>query len=109
MPGEVTERHWKNRGKTLTPINKGLKSVPTGKPCCLKNKIFVLTGVLDSLEREEAVALIKKYGGKVRVKVDSSVTHVLAGLESGPTKLYNAMHYGVHVIDEDGLFEMLTE
>lgn len=45
------------------PQQKGLKEIPEGATNCLFGKIFVITGVLDSLEREEARDLIVKYGG----------------------------------------------
>lgn len=42
---------------------KGKKTVPSGLPNCLGGKVFVITGILDSLERKEAEDLIKSYGG----------------------------------------------
>jgi hypothetical protein len=38
---------------------------PEGKDNCLLGLTFVLSGVLESLERETASDLIKKYGGYV--------------------------------------------
>ena len=45
------------------PSAPGSKEIPAGKDGCLFGKVFVVTGVLDSLEREEVHDLIKKYGG----------------------------------------------
>jgi replication factor C subunit 1 len=42
---------------------KGKIPLPVGQKNCLKEKTFLITGVLDSLEREEATKLIQKYGG----------------------------------------------
>jgi len=40
-----------------------MKEIPIGKDFCLYGKTFIITGVLDSLERDEATKLITQYGG----------------------------------------------
>jgi hypothetical protein len=45
------------------PPNKGKKDLPVGQAGCLEGLSFIITGVLDSLEREEASKLITDYGG----------------------------------------------
>ena len=47
------------------PPNKGKKALPIGQPGCLEGLSFLITGILDSLEREEASKLIEDYGGYV--------------------------------------------
>jgi hypothetical protein len=47
------------------PPNKGLKPLPTGEENCLAGKQFIVTGILDSLERDEVHDLIKSYGGYI--------------------------------------------
>jgi hypothetical protein len=42
-----------------------LQEAPRGHPDCLTGKTFVVSGVLDSLKREEAEDFIKRHGGKV--------------------------------------------
>ena len=42
-----------------------LQEAPRGHPDCLTGKTFVVSGVLDSLKREEADDFIKRHGGKV--------------------------------------------
>ena len=56
-------RWFPGRAGSVQPANRGTKQLPVGRPGCLAIKSFVLTGVLDSLLREEAVDLIKTYGG----------------------------------------------
>ena len=46
-----------------------------------------MTGVLESLHRNEAEELVKKYGGKVTQAVSSKTTYLLAGEDAGPSKL----------------------
>lgn len=48
---------------------------------------FVVTGVLESLARQEAEQLIKQYGGHTTSAVSSKTTHLLAGEDAGPSKL----------------------
>ena len=48
------------------PAAPGSKQIPAGEPNCLTGLAFVFTGELDSLSRDEATDLIKRYGGYVR-------------------------------------------
>lgn len=47
------------------PFLLSLQEVPRGHPDCLTGKTFVISGVLDSLKREEAADFVKRHGGKV--------------------------------------------
>lgn len=47
----------------------------------------MITGVLDSLEREEAEELIKKYGGRLLHQVSKNTDYVIIGDQPGPSKL----------------------
>lgn len=49
--------------------------------------MFVLSGVYESLDREEAGELIKKYGGKVTTSVSRNTSYVVLGSEAGESKL----------------------
>ena len=69
-------------------------------------KIFVLTGTLPTLGRDEARDLIEKAGGKVFGSVSKKTDYVVAGEEAG-SKLTKAQELGVPVIDEAKLREML--
>lgn len=40
-----------------------------GKVDCLKGLCFIITGVLESLEREQAETLIKEHGGRCTTSV----------------------------------------
>ena len=47
----------------------------------------MITGVLDSLEREDAADIIKKYGGKVTSNVSGRTSYLVVGEEAGVSKL----------------------
>lgn len=51
------------RADYIPPPKKGQKPLPTGEPHCLAGKVFLVTGILESIERDEAYALIVKHGG----------------------------------------------
>jgi DNA ligase (NAD+) len=69
-------------------------------------KIFVLTGTLPSLARDEARALIEANGGRVTSSVSKKTDFVVAGVEPG-SKLDKANQFGVKVIDEAAFRAML--
>lgn len=69
-------------------------------------KTFVLTGSLNSLTREEATALVQKWGGKVSGSVSKKTDYVVAGAEAG-SKLQKAQELGVKVLDEAEFVEMM--
>ncbi|CAG0892298.1 unnamed protein product [Darwinula stevensoni] len=78
-----------------------------GEEGCLEGVTFVVTGVLDSLGREESEDLIKQYGGKVTHSVSKNTTYLLVGNDPGPKKIEKAEKLGTKVLDEDGLLELI--
>jgi DNA ligase (NAD+) len=72
---------------------------PRAKAGPFAGKIFVLTGTLPTLKREEAAAKIESLGGKVSGSVSKKTNFVVAGEEAG-SKLDKAQKLGVKIIDE---------
>ncbi|OGF32226.1 hypothetical protein A2533_02255 [Candidatus Falkowbacteria bacterium RIFOXYD2_FULL_35_9] len=70
-------------------------------------KIFVLTGSLESMSRDEAKELIKKYGGKVAGSVSVKTNYVVAGSDPG-VKYDKAKKLGVEILSE-AEFEKLVK
>ena len=66
---------------------------------------FVITGTLPTMKRDEAKALIEKFGGKAASSVSKKTTYVVAGEEAG-SKLTKAQELGIEIIDETRLIEM---
>jgi DNA ligase (NAD+) len=56
---------------------------PKAAPGPLAGKVFVLTGTLPTVTREEATAKIEALGGKVSNSVSKKTDYVLAGGEAG--------------------------
>jgi DNA ligase (NAD+) len=69
-------------------------------------KQFVLTGTLESFNRDEARAAIESCGGRVSSSVSKKTDFVVAGAEAG-SKLDKANSLGVTVVDEDTFKKML--
>ena len=68
---------------------------------------FVLTGALDKYTRDEAAAIIEKFGGKVSGSVSKKTTYVLAGEDAG-SKLDKANQLGVAVLSEQQFDTMIA-
>lgn len=58
-----------------------------GADNCLEGCVFVLTGVLESMERDETKSLIERYGGKVTGNISRKTTYLVQGRDSGVSKL----------------------
>ena len=65
----------------------GSKQVPEGSPNCLGGLVFVLTGVCESLEREEMAEIIRNLGGKVNTSLSKNTNYLVVGEEAGESKL----------------------
>ena len=72
----------------------------------LNGQVFVLTGSLKKYSRSQAKALIEAAGGRVSGSVSGKTDYVVAG-ESPGSKLDQAKNFGIKVIDEAALEEML--
>uniref|UniRef100_H3CJ79 Replication factor C subunit 1 n=1 Tax=Tetraodon nigroviridis TaxID=99883 RepID=H3CJ79_TETNG len=83
------------------------KEIPQGAENCLEGCVFVLTGVLESMERDETKSLIERYGGKVTGNISKKTTYLVQGRDCGVSKLEKAESLGTKILDEDGLLELI--
>ncbi|CAN6440014.1 unnamed protein product [Victoria cruziana] len=96
-------------GERKDPPHKGEKEVPDGSPTCLAGLTFVISGTLDSLEREEAEDLIKRHGGRVTGSISKKTSYLLADEDIGGRKSTKAKELGISFLSEDGLFDMIRK
>jgi len=82
-------------------LGEGIQAAGT-----LSGKVFVLTGTLATLTRDEARKLIDKAGGKVTGSVSRNTDYLVAGTSPG-SKLERAEALGVEIIDETTLKKMI--
>ncbi len=104
-------RAWMNEPSNRALVSElehvGVKPTPPAESgSALAGKVFVLTGTLPTLSREDAGARIEAAGGKVSGSVSKKTHYVVAGEEAG-SKLEKARTLGVAVIDEAELLRML--
>ncbi|KAF4582026.1 DNA replication factor C, large subunit [Ophiocordyceps camponoti-floridani] len=83
--------------------------LPEGQDSCLSGLSFVFTGVLQTIAREEAQELVKRYGGKVTGQPSSKTSFVVLGGDAGPSKLAKIKEHGIKTIDENGLFDLIRK
>lgn len=80
---------------------KQQKSLP------LADKIYVLTGTLSQMKRNEAKEALQSLGAKISGSVSTKTDCVVAG-ESAGSKLTKAEELSIPVIDENELISLLT-
>jgi DNA ligase (NAD+) len=69
--------------------------------------VFLFTGSLDALSRDEAKVRVKERGGKVASQISRKVTHVVVGDKPG-SKLKKARELGLKILTEKDLAELLA-
>ena len=103
-----------NRGNVVPP-NAGKVEIPKDcDPRALCELTFVLTGVLNSLTREQAKTLILDHGGRVTTAVSGRTSYLVSGAEledgrkaSEGSKSKKAVELKIPIIDEAKLLHML--
>jgi len=87
----------------------GLAESKTSPPTAaqpIAGKIFVLTGTLPTLSRDEASQMIRDAGGDITGSVSKNTDYVLAG-EAPGSKLDKARELGVRILSEAEFIDML--
>ncbi len=93
--------------KRLVQYGLNMETEQTVSPVSDANdKIFVLTGTLPNLSRQQAGALISNAGGHVSNSVSQNTDYLVAGEKSG-SKLKKAQDMGVTIIDQNQLLDLL--
>ncbi|PID52675.1 MAG: DNA ligase (NAD(+)) LigA [Candidatus Moraniibacteriota bacterium] len=73
----------------------------------MSGKVFVLTGTLASMTRDEAKEKIRAAGGKTASSVSAKTDYVLAGENAG-SKLKKAQDLGVKILDESTFIQLMN-
>ena len=87
---------------------KETKASPKAADGPLAGKIFVLTGTMSNMTRDEAKDKIQAAGGKVTGSVSKKTNFVVYGDNAG-SKLTKAQKLGIETIDEDALQKILPD
>ena len=95
----------KNLGVNISRKEENIKLQSTE----LAGNIFVITGTLASMSRDEAAELLEQSGAKVTDSVSSKTTHLLVGENPG-SKLSKARNLGtVEIIDENKFLQLIAK
>ncbi|HEY9658338.1 MAG TPA: NAD-dependent DNA ligase LigA, partial [Allocoleopsis sp.] len=93
--------------------SEGIQLAGEGKPQDtndtkpLTGKTFVITGMLPTLSREEAKALIQQAGGKVTSSISAKTSYLVVGEDAG-SKLAKAEQLGITQLSEAALLELIA-
>jgi len=78
----------------------------TAGPTPLAGQVFVITGTLSGMSRDEARELLEARGAEVGSSVTRKTTGLIVG-ESPGSKLDKARELGIKIIEEKGLLELV--
>ncbi|WP_036385437.1 NAD-dependent DNA ligase LigA [Muricauda sp. MAR_2010_75] len=73
----------------------------------LKGQTFVVSGVFETISRNDLKKLIEDNGGKVASSISSKTSFVVAGDNMGPSKKTKAESLGIPIISEQEFMEKL--
>lgn len=92
----------------LNLLAKEVDVIPAGKKSNgkLQGLTFVVTGTLPTFSRDDAKKIIEDNGGKVTASVSKATDYLLAG-DGGGSKRDDAMKFGIKIISEEELTEMI--
>jgi DNA ligase (NAD+) len=90
-----------NFGFTITSTRKGSTETP------FAGYVFLFTGSLETMSRDEAKARVKEQGGKVASQTSRKVTHVVVGTNPG-SKLKKARDLGLKIVPEQDFEKLLA-
>ena len=81
------------------------KSAAAG-PKPLQGKVFVVSGALNAMSRDEAKDLVVNLGGRVTSSVSKKTDYVVVGTDPG-TKAEDARRLGVTILDESAFLRLV--
>lgn len=105
--------HWFRKKSNLEFLMKlekvGVKiiSFSLEKGQKLRGKIFVLTGSLESITREQAKTKIRELAGEISESISSKTDFLVVGKEPGMTKIEKAKLLNIKTINEQYFLEMI--
>ena len=103
------DKHNQDFVKRLFSAGVKIKSQrQTTKDQRLSGRIFVFTGGLEKLTRDEAKDLVRAQGGDVSESVSKETAYVVAGIEPG-SKYDKAKKLGVKILDEKEFLKIIKK
>ncbi|ORY60098.1 uncharacterized protein BCR38DRAFT_412299 [Pseudomassariella vexata] len=96
----------KPAGKKIALAITSRKTIPKGKPNCLKGLKVLFTGTFNTMDRKTSVAAAEKYGAQVITKLEDT-DYIILGTRAGPKKLEIINEHELDTITEEEFFQIL--
>ena len=75
----------------------------------LTGQSYIITGTLDSMDRESAEDALRALGATVTSSVTKTTTALITGAKPGSSKTKKATVLGIPTIDETALLQLLNK
>lgn len=99
-----------HRNRSIVPPNLHRKQHPQGAAGALEGAVVVISGVLDSMSREDMTRYVLAHGGAVKKAITRTTTHLVNDHGSiGPSKLKKCKAQGIPVVSEDVIFGLVAK
>ncbi|CDW57530.1 replication factor C subunit 1 [Trichuris trichiura] len=109
-PAATKRRSYVDYLKREGPRALGSKEIPQGTEDCLAGLTFVISGILESITRDDAKALILKHGGRVTTAVSHKTNYLLLGRDAGESKsakVPRLLSLILPVLNDDDLYNLI--
>ncbi|MDB3981512.1 NAD-dependent DNA ligase LigA, partial [bacterium] len=73
----------------------------------LEGKSIVVSGVFESISRNDLKELIEQHGGKVSSSISSKTSFIVAGEDMGPSKKAKAEKLNIEIKSESSFLSLL--
>ena len=98
------------RNRSTLPPNAGKKKHPESDSDALAGVCITVSGVLDSMTRDEFGDYVARHGGRISKSVTRKVTHLVTDHgEAGPSKLKKCSMFGIKVVGEDTILGIVAK
>lgn len=87
--------------------NLGVKPIYIKKDGRLSGTSFVITGTIQTMSRDQAADDIRALSGTFQTAVAKDTTYLVVGDKAGASKIKKAKEYGINIINEQQLIEMI--
>jgi len=91
------------------PTRLGEVEWPKSKAGALTGKKFLVTGVMETIDRQELIDTIKESGGHVMSGMSKNLDYLIVGRDAGPSKLEKAAQMGLNQLTEDETLSLLKD
>ena len=90
----------------LEGVNPYFEDMEIEEDSIFSDKVVVITGAIEGLNRKEIKSFVEKMGGKVTGSVSRNTDYVIVGQDPG-SKYTRALELGIEIINEERLREVM--